>query len=165
MSVIVLQQIELIPVEGTDRLDMIRQLFLEYAQSLDFDLCFQDFETELASLPGKYARPDGALILAQVDGQPAGCVALRGISEEACEMKRLYVRDAYRGLRIGQALIGRIIEEAAKRHYRFIRLDTAPTMQKAQSLYQSFGFYDIEPYIYNPLQGARYMERKLDENP
>jgi len=146
------------------QLDDIRLLFLEYARSLDFNLCFQDFDAELASLPGKYAPPDGALILARVNGQSAGCIALRKIEDGVCEMKRLYVRDAYRGLKIGRLLIARIIEEAHNRNYRSIRLDTAPNMKAAQALYESFGFRDIEPYIYNPLQGARYMEKTLAPN-
>lgn len=156
-------QTEFVFVDGKERLEEVGQLFLEYAQSLDFNLCFQDFETELASLPGKYAPPEGALILALVDGQAAGCIALRKIAADVCEMKRLYVRDAFRGLHIGQMLIARIIEEAAKRHYQYLRLDTAPAMKKAQALYQAFGFYDIDPYVYNPLSGARYMELKLND--
>ena len=138
-----------------------RQLFLEYAQSLPVDLAFQGFETEYQSLPGKYAPPDGALLLALIDGKAAGCVALRRISDQICEMKRLYVRDDYKGLGIGKKLIRLIIEQASKRNYRYMRLDTLPTMKKAQDLYASMGFYDIEPYVYNPIQGTRFMELKI----
>jgi len=147
-------------IEG-EMIEEIRKLFLEYAQSLDIDLDFQDFETELKTLPGKYQPPDGALILALVEGKEAGCIALRKISKDICEMKRLYVRDEYRGLGLGKMLVGMIIDEAVKKNYQYMRLDTLPTMKSAQSLYLSFGFYDIEPYVYNPIQGTRFMELKL----
>ncbi|HOS68835.1 MAG TPA: GNAT family N-acetyltransferase [Bacillota bacterium] len=142
-------------------IEEIRKLFLEYARSLEIDLDFQDFETELKTLPGKYQPPDGALILALVEGKEAGCIALRKISKDICEMKRLYVRDEYRGLGLGKKLVGMIIDEAVNKHYQYMRLDTLPTMKSAQSLYSSFGFYDIEPYVYNPIQGTRFMELKL----
>jgi len=148
-------------ITGQYMLEEVKQLFLEYAQSLDIDLCFQNFDSELETLPGKYGPPDGALLLALVDGMPAGCVALRKIDEKICEMKRLYVRDKYRGLGIGKQLISKIIEKARELNYRFIRLDTLVTMKKALELYKAFGFYDIEPYVYNPYEGARYMELKL----
>ena len=151
------------PVVGEDMIEEVRQLFMEYAQSLDIDLCFQGFETELKTLPGKYGPPAGALILASVDSQAAGCIALRSVSEDICEMKRLYVRDAYRGLGIGKALISMLIDEAKKLNYRYIRLDTLATMKDAQNLYLSLGFYDIEPYVYNPFEGTRFMELKLSE--
>ncbi|HNR03840.1 MAG TPA: GNAT family N-acetyltransferase [Bacillota bacterium] len=142
-------------------IEEIRKLFLEYARSLEIDLDFQDFETELNTLPGKYQPPDGALILALVEGREAGCIALRKISKDICEMKRLYVRDEYRGLGLGKKLVGMIIDEAMNNNYQYMRLDTLPTMKSAQSLYLSFGFYDIEPYVYNPIQGTRFMELKL----
>ncbi|HYE12630.1 MAG TPA: GNAT family N-acetyltransferase [Patescibacteria group bacterium] len=144
-------------------IEEVRQLFVEYAQSLDIDLCFQGFETELKTLPGKYGPPAGALILASVDSQAAGCIALRSVSEDICEMKRLYVRNTYRGLGIGKALINMLIDEAKKLNYRYIRLDTLATMKDAQNLYLSLGFYDIEPYVYNPFEGTRFMELKLSE--
>jgi len=144
-----------------EMIEEIRKLFLEYARSLEIDLDFQDFETELNTLPGKYQPPDGALILALVEGREAGCIALRKISKDICEMKRLYVRDEYRGLGLGKKLVGMIIDEAVNKNYQYMRLDTLPTMKSAQSLYLSFGFYDIEPYVYNPIQGTRFMELKL----
>lgn len=153
--------IELVYITGHDLLEEARQLFLEYSQSLDIDLCFQGFETEYKTLPGKYAPPDGALLLVLVDGKAAGCIALRKLSEDICEMKRLFVRDAYRGLGLGRKLAGAVIEEAKRLGYRCMRLDTLSTMKRAVELYASFGFYDIEPYIYNPIPGARYMELKL----
>jgi ribosomal protein S18 acetylase RimI-like enzyme len=146
------------PVVGTDGLVEIRQLFLEYAASLGIDLSFQGFEAELADLPGKYAPPEGALILARVDRALAGCVALRSLGDGICEMKRLYVRDDFRGLGLGRALVARLIEEARERGYRAMRLDTLATMDAAQRLYASFGFRYIAPYVYNPVDGARYME-------
>jgi len=139
-----------------------RELFREYEKSIGIDLSFQGFEEELASLPGKYAAPAGALIVARVDGAPMGCVALRRIDERTCEMKRLFVRPEGRGLKIGAELVRRIIEAAQARGYQAMRLDTLQTiMRNAISLYQRFGFQDIEPYIYNPLPGARFMEKKL----
>ncbi|MHB1392862.1 MAG: GNAT family N-acetyltransferase [Clostridia bacterium] len=144
-------------------LEEVRQLFMEYAQSLDINLAFQGFETELKTLPGKYGPPDGVLILASVDSKGAGCIALRRISDDVCEMKRLYVRDEYRGLGIGKRLISMIIDEAKNLNYGYIRLDTLATMKDAQNLYLSFGFYDIEPYVYNPIENARFMELKLSK--
>ena len=155
-------QIEYVYADWDEQLEEVRQLFIEYAESLNVDLSFQNFEQELMELPERYGPPDGAVILARVDGKSAGCAALHRLSEEICEMKRLYVRDDFRGLGIGKKLITVILTEAVKRNYRFIRLDTLPTMGKAQSLYESFGFYDVEPYVYNPIPGTRFLERKLD---
>ena len=153
--------VEIVRVRGEEQLEEIRQLFREYAGSLEIDLCFQNFEEELKSLPGKYAAPEGAMFLALVDGESAGCIALRKSSEGIAEMKRLYVRNGYRGLHIGKKLVTIILEEAARLGYGHIRLDTLSTMTEAVGLYRSFGFYDIEPYIYNPIEDARYMELKL----
>lgn len=157
------QIIEFKHITGKDMIEEIRQLFLEYVQSLKIDLAFQNFEAEFNTLPGKYGPPDGILILVLVEGKGAGCIALRKISEDICEMKRLYVRNDYRGLGIGKKLIIMIIEEARKLKYSYIRLDTLPTMGKAQELYTSFGFYDIEPYVYNPIKGTRFLELKLKD--
>ncbi|MGI6084441.1 MAG: GNAT family N-acetyltransferase [Acetivibrionales bacterium] len=153
--------IEFRHITGQCMLKEVRQLFLEYAQSLEIDLAFQNFESELGTLPGKYGPPTGALILALVNGRPAGCVALRRINEAICEMKRLYVRNEYRGLGLGKQLISKITETARELNYRFIRLDTLATMKKAQELYKAYGFYDIEPYVYNPTENARFLELKL----
>lgn len=155
---------EFLHVTEGEMIEVIRKLFLEYARSLEIDLDFQDFKTELSTLPGKYQPPDGALILALVEGKEAGCIALRKISKDICEMKRLYIREEYRGLGLGKKLVGMIIDEAVNKNYQYMRLDTLPTMKSAQSLYLSFGFYDIEPYVYNPIQGARFMELKLRED-
>lgn len=142
-------------------LEEVKQLFMEYANSLEVSLSFQDFETELIELPGKYSLPDGNLILALVNGKAAGCVALRKIVNEICEMKRLYVRENYRGLGIGRKLVNIIIEEAKQLDYSFIRLDTLPTMKEAQNLYRLLGFTEIEAYVNNPIEGTKYMELKL----
>lgn len=148
---------------GQDMIEDVKQLFLEYVKSLKVDLAFQNFETELKELPGKYGPPDGVLIIALINCKAAGCIALRKISEDICEMKRLYVRDDYRGLGIGKRLITMIFEEASRLNYHYLRLDTLPTMKKAQDLYISLGFYDIEPYVYNPIKGTRFMELKLKD--
>ncbi|HHU31952.1 MAG TPA: GNAT family N-acetyltransferase [Clostridia bacterium] len=154
--------IEFKRITGAEMIEDVKQLFLEYAQSINIDLSFQNFEEEYEALPGKYGPPHGALILALVDGKAAGCVALHKLSENICEMKRLYVRAQYRGLGIGKKLVNIIIEYASKMNYQYIRLDTLPTMKSAQALYSSLGFYDIEPYVYNPIEGTRYMELKIE---
>lgn len=153
--------IEFKRVLDDEMLEEVKKLFLEYAQSLNIELDFQDFDYELKTLPGKYAQPEGAIIIAMVNGKVAGCVALRKIEESICEMKRLYVRDTLRGYRIGIGLIDAIINEAKNLNYSYLRLDTLPTMEKAQSLYRSIGFYEIEPYVFNPVEGTRFMELKL----
>ena len=144
-------------------LPVMRELFEEYGRSLGIDLSFQGFDQELVSLPGKYAPPHGAVIIARSDGVPCGCVALRRIDERTCEMKRLYVRPGNRGLRIGAELVTRIIETAKARGYGAMRLDTLPSMTSAGSLYRSFGFQEIEPYIFNPIPGALFMEKRLQQ--
>ncbi len=153
--------LKIFPVETKEDIDAVRGLFVEYADSLGFDLCFQNFEEELANLPGDYAPPEGCLLLAKYQGKVAGCVALRKLSNGLCEGKRLYVRPKFRGLKIGRKLVEAIIEEAGKRDYSSIRGDTVPSMQVAQALYASLGFKEIEPYCYNPIEGAKYIELKL----
>jgi putative acetyltransferase len=139
-----------------------RELFLEYAKSLNFDLCFQSFDQELANLPGDYAAPAGCLLLAEYDRQLAGCVALHKLDSEACEMKRLYLRPQFRGKGIGRALADAVIAEARKIGYRLMRLDTVePVMKDAVSLYRQLGFKEIESYRANPIAGAMYMELEL----
>jgi putative acetyltransferase len=150
--------IEIIRVESEAHISAIRELFREYATALGHDLGFQDFDRELAELPGRYGPPRGSLLLAFADDRAAGCVGLRPLSEDVCEMKRMYVRPAYRSGGFGQRLAREIIEQGRRLGYRRIRLDTLAEMRAANRLYESFGFTDIEPYYDNPLPGARYME-------
>ena len=139
----------------------VRSLFEEYAGSLDFSLCFQGFDEELTGLPGAYASPVGRLLLARVDGVPAGCVALRRIGEGICEMKRLFVRPRHHGTGLGRRLATAVVEEARRAGYRTMKLDTMPSMAAAMSLYESLGFRDTEGYTYNPVAGARFMALDL----
>lgn len=139
-----------------------RTLFLAYADSLGFDLGFQDFETELADLPGKYAPPSGSLLLARVDGEAAGVVALRDLGDGFCEMKRLYVRPEARGHGLGRRLVEQLIREARQRCYRAMRLDTVPTHHdNAIAVYRRFGFREIPAYCHNPMPGTLFMELPL----
>jgi GNAT superfamily N-acetyltransferase len=142
-------------------LDEIRAMLREYAEWLQVDLCFQNFDQELAGLPGDYASPRGCLLVAE----GAGCVALRRIDDEICEMKRLYVRPVHRGSGLGRRLILAIIEHAREIGYVKMRLDTMPKMNSAQALYESFGFRDIPAYRYNPEPGARFLELDLPRLP
>jgi ribosomal protein S18 acetylase RimI-like enzyme len=149
--------IEIRPAHLARDLEVVRQLFGEYAESLDIDLCFQNFEEELTSLPGKYQLPHGRLLLAW-DGELAlGCVALRPIDAETCEMKRLYVKPQARGLQLGRRLAERVCAEARDAAYRRICLDTLPTMTAAIRIYESLGFTGIGPYVFNPVEGAIFL--------
>lgn len=139
----------------------VRQLFLEYADSLNVPLDFQNFDEELKSLPGDYVPPGGALLLALSDQQFAGCVAMRPLEKNICEMKRLFVRPQWRGTKLGRMLTAKVIQRARDAGYQFMRLDTLPSMERARSLYASLGFYEIEPYRFNPIAGTSFMEVKL----
>ncbi len=157
--------LKIVPVKAGEDLHQIRLLFEEYAASLDFNLGFQNFEEELANLPGDYAPPKGRLLLALWDDQVAGCVGLRKINQQGCEMKRLYVRPQFRRLEIGKILAGEIIEEAKKIGYTWMRLDTVPSMKEARTLYESLGFKKIPPYRHNPIAGAVFLELELGASP
>ena len=147
---------------STEDVQRARKLFEEYAAGIGISLCFQNFDRELANLPGDYAAPDGQLLLAEEDDQLAGCIALRKLDDGVCEMKRLFLREAYRGQGLGRVLVESIIDEARKLGYTYMRLDTIPgPMDKAIALYRSMGFVEIGPYYKNPVEGAKFMELEL----
>jgi putative acetyltransferase len=143
-------------------LAQVRELFLEYAESLGFSLCFQSFDEELATLPGRYAAPSGVLLLAEEPEGLAGCVGLRPLEPPGrCEMKRLFVRPAFRGRGLGRALAERVIAEARSRGHEEMVLDTLASMSAAIELYRSLGFREIPPYTHNPLENAVYLALRL----
>jgi len=153
---------EICQAESVSQIAFARELFLEYAQSLGFSLCFQGFDRELAGLPGDYAPPKGRLLLLMVANDVAGCVALHKIDDEICEMKRLYVRPQFRGQGVGKVLAVRVIAEARQIGYAKLRLDTVePVMRTAVAMYRNLGFREIAPYRANPIEGALYMELEL----
>ena len=154
---------ELRPAESPEEMVLVRELFLEYANSLGFSLCFQSFDHELASLPGDYAPPRGRLLFARHhEGMAAGCVALHPLEDGICEMKRLYVRPQFRGRGLGKRLAEHIIREARALGYQQLRLDTVePTMREAVGMYRKMGFREVAPYRPNPIEGALYMELTL----
>ena len=155
---------EIIPAESPAQIESVRELFLEYARSLSFNLCFQSFEQELAGLPGDYASPDGRLLLLTNNNANAGCAALHKIDGDTCEMKRLYVRPQFRGLGLGKMLADRIIADAREIGYNRLRLDTVESNMKiAVAMYRSMGFREIAPYRANPIETALYMELELQE--
>src|SRR5215470_346226 len=149
----------IVQAESEAQISQVRELFLEYARSLGFSLCFQSFDQELAALPGDYGPPEGRLLLAEFEGQPAGCVALHKLEPGVCEMKRLYLRPAFRGKGLGRKLAETILEEARSIGYQRLRLDTVePVMKDAVALYRALGFREIAPYRPNPIEGTLYLE-------
>ena len=153
--------IQVVRAVDTRSVAIVRELFREYADSLDFSLDFQDFEREVRGLPGEYAAPQGALLLAWVEGDAAGCVGVRPIDPTTCEMKRLYVRPEFRVRGVGRVLAERAVEEGRNQGYERMRLDTVPSLRAAITLYRSMGFTDIAPYRENPVPGALFLERRL----
>lgn len=157
--------IRFVTPNSPEQLDALRGIFREYAQSLQIDLCFQDFEAELAELPGGYAAPRGALLLALMNEKLAGCCALRPIDTvdypNACEMKRLYVRPLWRRNGVGRQLVETILDQARQTGYSCVLLDTLDEMESARALYQDLGFVEIPPYYYNPIEGAHYLKVNL----
>ena len=160
-------QIQLLQADTPALLACARELIREYADGLGVDLCFQNLEAELAALPGPYAEPGGALIVALVDGQPAGCGALRPLPDadypNACEMKRLFVRRAFRRFGLGRLVTQQLLDLATRAGYSTLLLDTLDDMEAARGLYASLGFEEIPPYYFNPLPGAHYLKVELDE--
>lgn len=158
-------QVELDTPATAQELELLRNLFREYADGLGVDLCFQNFEQELAELPGDYAAPRGALLLARVDGEAAGCCALRPIDStdypNAAEMKRLYVRSGFRGFGLGRELAEAVLDAARKAGYSCVLLDTLDDMEAARGLYEDLGFKEIPPYYHNPIAGAHYLKCAL----
>lgn len=154
-----------ITVAKPDDLVQVKSLFSEYASCLSIDLSFQDFDREFAALPGDYAPPTGCILLAKAESEAVGCVALRRISEDVCEMKRLYVKPPSREQGIGRRLSESVIGEARARGYRIMKLDTLPSMREALRLYDSLGFRKIAPYRYNPVKGAVFMQLDLTTSP
>jgi ribosomal protein S18 acetylase RimI-like enzyme len=151
---------------GPAAVEEVRALFLEYADGLGVDLCFQGFQKELDALPGAYAPPRGRLLVARTPAETAGCVALRPFDAEgACEMKRLYVRPRYRGTGLGRSLAERIVAEARACGYARMLLDTLPSMDRARALYRSLGFVETDPHAPSPLPGVLYMRLDLDSTP
>ena len=158
-------RISIVSATSDAQLDLAREAFREYAQALGVDLCFQNFDAELAGLPGDYAAPAGALLLAYVDGALAGCGALRSLTDvdyaNACEMKRLFVRPAFRGHGLGRLLTQRLMDCARTSGYSVLLLDTLDDMEAARGLYTTLGFAEIPPYYFNPIAGAHYLKADL----
>ncbi len=142
-------------------MQVVRDLFLEYAKSLDFKLCFQGFDKELETLPGEYSAPRGTILLALKDTIPVGCVALRPLEDDISEMKRLYIKSHAQGMGIGRTLANELIQRARSLGYKKIRLDTVPSMRAAIEMYGSMGFYPIPAYRENPVVGTTYLEKDL----
>lgn len=145
----------------TDQMSIVRTLFLEYQDYLGVDLCFQGFSEELETLPGRYAKPRGFVLLAMDDAYPCGCVAVRPLDKEKAELKRLFVRPGLQGYGIGGKLFESAMAGAKKLNYGHIFLDTLPQMQIAQEMYIKNGFVETEPYIHNPVEGVKYYECAL----
>jgi ribosomal protein S18 acetylase RimI-like enzyme len=158
-------QFRLVEPDSAELFDAARLIFREYADSLEVDLCFQGFDAELANLPGDYAPPDGALLLAYADDQLAGCVAMRRLTDvdhaNACEMKRLFVRRAFRRFGLGRQLAQALMDRAAAAGYSTMLLDTLNEMETARELYASLGFEEVAPYYFNPIPGAHYLKASL----
>jgi ribosomal protein S18 acetylase RimI-like enzyme len=154
--------IEITEASSPEQIAEIRALLIEYSQAIGVDLCFQNFQAELEGLPGAYASPTGRLLLAMVDDEVAGCIALRKLDDETCEMKRLYVRSNFRGHGLGRKLAERILKEARAIGYSRMLLDTLPgVMNSAIALYRTLGFIETAPYYFNPVEGTLYMQLDL----
>jgi ribosomal protein S18 acetylase RimI-like enzyme len=155
--------VRIVRLDHSERMHDVRALFLEYAASLSRDLCFQGFDAELSGLPGGYAPPSGCILLAEVDGALAGCIALRELGDRTCEMKRLYVRPEFRGRGVGIALVHELFRVARTMGYARMRLDTLPEMTQAIKLYRSLGFKPIPPYHSYPFDDLLFFEMMLSD--
>lgn len=149
---------------STDAFNTAKSLFIEYAQKLDIDLCFQSFDQELLDLPDMYGSPAGGLLLVSQADEWVGCAGVRRLDQAACELKRMYLRDSMRGMGIGRILLGAALDLAQMLGYEKIRLDTLPSMETAIALYRSVGFTEIPPYRENPVPGALFFEKKLNKH-
>lgn len=158
--------IRLVAADTAPSFGPAREILREYADSLAIDLCFQDFDTELATLPGDYTPPGGRLLLAYVGGQLAGCGGLKALTDvdhaNACEMKRLFVRPAFRRFGLGRVIAEAVLDEARRAGYSVVLLDTLDEMESARELYATLGFEEVAPYYYNPIPGAHYLKMELD---
>jgi len=155
--------IEIVEANTKILITKVKELFLEYSESLGFDLSFQNFDAELDNFPVQYSPPTGSLFLALSQNLPIGCVGVRYFEDGICEMKRLFVKPNFRGKRVGRLLAEAAVKAGKILGYERMRLDTLPTMEKANHLYRSLGFIEIEPYRYNPIEGAKYLELNLKE--
>ena len=155
--------IQIVKANTETLVENAKELIREYAQSLEFDLEFQDFEKEMENFPGQYAPPRGCLYVALDANQPIGCVALRNLGQGVCEMKRLYVKPSLRGQKVGKLLAEIVIKAARDMGYDYMRLDTIPSMKQANMLYNALGFKQIAPYRFNPIEGATFFELNLNE--
>jgi len=162
MELVTHSRIDISQAKSSAEVAIVRELFVEYAESLGFSLCFQNFDRELAELPGDYTPPNGRLLLARCGADSAGCVALHNLEPGVCEIKRLYVRPQFRGTGLGKMLTSTVISAAKSIGYKRVRLDTVePKMKTAVGLYRALGFREIAPYRPNPIEGAMYMELEL----
>lgn len=156
-----IEMLQITEASTPSQIQQARLIFQEYAEARNFDAALKNFKQELTALPGKYASPKGVLLLAKWENETVGCVAFQSLSDNICEMKRMYVKPEYRGKGIGKALVARLLEVAKTRSYEIMRLDTHPTMQVAHQLYAQFGFTEIERYNDNPIEGIRFFELTL----
>jgi len=159
-----LENFRIFPADCPEHVEAVRFLFKKYADALDFNLDFQDFDQELDALPGDYAPPGGTLLLAEVDGHPVGCVGVRPFENDICEMKRLYVEPDARGLQVGRLLAQASVQAARQMGYRAMRLDTVESMREAITLYRSLGFQQISAYRLNPIPTAQYFELDFEQD-
>jgi len=155
--------LKIVEANTKEFVEKAKELIREYAQSLEFDLDFQDFDKEMEDFPGQYTLPRGCLYIALDENQPIGCVALRDLGQDICEMKRLYVKPYFRGQKVGKSLADVVIKAARDIGYDYMRLDTIPSMKHANMLYNALGFKQIAPYRFNPIEGATFFELSLKE--